>query len=190
VLERELAEEQRARQVLVNTSVQLNSMLNLPELLRAIIDSATELLRSESGSLLLLDEEKNELTFEVASDEGVEELRMPADRGIAGWVIQHREPTIVNDVGDDPRFYGHIDRQTGFITRSILAVPLMLRDRAVGVLELMNKQGGAGFSDRDRDLAAAFAAQAAVAIENARLYRKLADALVVARMDYQPSGSG
>jgi GAF domain-containing protein len=184
-LERELAEERRARQALVETSVRLNSMLNLPELLRAIVGSATELLQSESGSLMLLDEEANELTFEVATGGDVKDLRVPADQGIAGWVIQHGEPAIVDDVPNDPRFYDQIDRKSGFSTRTMLAVPLKLRDRAIGVIELMNKQNGPSFNERDQDLATALAAQAAVAIENARLYQKLADAVVEARLSYR-----
>jgi len=184
-LERELAEERRARQALVETSVRLNSMLNLPELLRAIVGSATELLQSESGSLMLLDEEANELTFEVATGEDIKHLRVPADQGIAGWVIQHGEMANVDDVPNDPRFYDQIDRLSGFSTRSMLAVPLKLRDRAIGVIELMNKQNGPSFNERDQDLATALAAQAAVAIENARLYQKLADAVVEARLSYR-----
>jgi GAF domain-containing protein len=184
-LERELAEERRARQALVETSVQLNSMLNLPELLRAIVGSASELLQSETGSLMMLDKERNELAFEVVSGEELKELRVPADQGIAGWVIQHGEPAIVDDVPNDPRFYDQIDRSSGFTTRSMLAVPLKLRDRTIGVIELMNKQGGPGFTERDQELATALAAQAAVAIENARLYRTLADAVVAARISYK-----
>src|SRR5437773_1505632 len=91
-LERELAEERRARQALVDTSVRLNSLLNLPGLLNTIITSAADLLDAETGSLMLLDEATNELTFEVATGEAgqeVRELRVPADRGIAGWVMQH-----------------------------------------------------------------------------------------------------
>lgn len=187
-LERELAEERRARQALVETSVRLNSLLNLPELLNAIMQSATELLGAETSSLLLLDEETNELTFEVATGEageGVRELRVPADRGIAGWVLRHGEPANVSDVASDPRFYGQIDESSGFSTRSMLAVPLKIRDKAIGVVEVINKRDAGGFGERDQDLATALAAQAAVAIDNARLYQKLADALVESRLSYR-----
>ena len=187
-LERELAEERRARRALVDTSVRLNSLLNLPELLNTIITSAADLLDAETGSLMLLDEATNELTFEVATGEAgqeVRELRVPADRGIAGWVMQHNEPAVVSDVAGDPRFYGQIDQSSGFQTRSMLALPLQVRDKAIGVVEVINKRGDAGFSDRDRDIATALAAQAAVAIDNARLYQKLADAVVESRMSYR-----
>lgn len=188
ILERELAEERRARQILVESSVRLNSLLNLPELLGAIIESATGLLDAETSSLLLLDEETNELTFEVATGdagENLREMRVPADRGIAGWVLARNEPALIADVAGDERFYGQIDRSSGFQTRSMVAVPLAIRERPIGVIEVINKRGGAKFTARDRELALAFAAQAAVAIDNARLYRQLADAVVESRMSYR-----
>jgi GAF domain-containing protein len=187
-LERELAEERRARQALVESSVRLNSLLNLPELLGAIIEAASSLLDAETGSILLLDEETNELTFAVATGEsgaGLTEMRVPADRGIAGWVLSNNEPAIVGDVASDPRFYGQIDASSGFQTRSMIALPLAIRDRPIGVVEVINKRGDGGFTARDQELATAFAAQAAVAIDNARLYRQLADAVVESRLSYR-----
>lgn len=187
-LERELAAERQARQALVETSVRLNSLLNLPELLTTIMTSATELLEAETSSLMLLDEDTGELTIEVATGgpaEGVKELRVPAGEGIAGWVLRHKQPAIVDDAANDPRFYQQIDRASGFQTRSMLAVPLTLRDKPIGVVEIINKRGGARFTPRDQELAAALAAQAAVAVDNARLYRRLADALVESRLSYR-----
>jgi GAF domain-containing protein len=188
-LERELAEERRARRALVDTSVQLGSLLNLPELLQAIMGAATDLLRTETSSLMLLDDETNELVFEVATGQpgaAIKELRVPANQGIAGWVLQHDQPAVVSDVSSDKRFYEQIDQQSGFNTRSMLAVPLKIRDRAIGVIEAINKKENTGFSERDQDIATALAAQAAVAIENARLYRKLADAVVESRYGTLP----
>lgn len=187
-LEEELAAERRARQALVETSVRLNSLLNLPELLNAIMASATELLDAETSSLMMLDEATNEFTFEVAtgeSGEEVKQLRVPADQGIAGWVLRHNRPAVVDDVRSDPRFYGQIDQSSGFQTRSMLAVPLRIRDQTLGVVEVINKRGERAFTGRDRELAEALAAQAAVAIDNARLYQKLADALVESRLSYR-----
>ena len=100
-LERELAQERRARQALVASSIQLNSLVNLPDLLHAIVGRALELLDAESGALLMLDEGANELVFEVATGEtgpSIKDLRMPADQGIAGWVLSHDEPALVNDI--------------------------------------------------------------------------------------------
>jgi GAF domain-containing protein len=182
-LERELSQEQRARQVLVAASIRLNSLHNLPDLLNAIIEAATDLLEAESGALMLLDEDTNELVFEVATGASgtvVEQLRMPADKGIAGWVLTHNEPAIVDHTASDPRFY-----LSGLSTRSLLAVPLQIRDTMIGVVEVVNKKNERVFTAWDQELALALAAQAAVAIDNARLYQKLADALVTSRMSYR-----
>lgn len=187
-LERELAQERRARQALVESSVQLNSLLNLPDLLTAIVGRALELLDAESGALLMLDEGTNELIFEVATGEtapSIKDLRMPADQGIAGWVLTHDAPALVNDIANDPRFYDRVDQASGSNTRTLLAIPLKIRETPIGVVEVMNKTGEGGFTARDQELALALAAQAAVAIDNARLYQKLADALVASRMSYR-----
>ncbi|MGN6809413.1 MAG: GAF domain-containing protein [Thermomicrobiales bacterium] len=187
-LEQELAAERQARQALVEASLRLNSLLNLPELLGAIMESATALLGAETSSLMLLDETTNELTFSVATGEAggnVKDLRVPADRGIAGWVLQHDQTAVVDDVASDQRFYGQIDQSSGFQTHSMLAMPLKIRDKAIGVVEVINKQGDGKFSERDQELANALAAQAAVAIDNARLYQQLADAVVESRMSYR-----
>jgi GAF domain-containing protein len=187
-LERELEEERRARRALVEASVRLNSLLSLPELLAATMKTAAGLMNAETSSILVLDEAGKELTFAVATGkagESVTEMRVPADQGIAGWVLKNGKAAIVNDVKKDKRFYAQIDRGSGFSTRSILAVPLRIRDRAIGVVEVINKKGGSGFTARDEETAGALAAQAAVAIENARLYQKLADAVVESRMSYR-----
>ena len=187
-LERELGQERRARQALVDSSVRLNSLLNLPDLLHAIVDAAVDLLEAESGALMMLDEETGELVFEVATGgtgPSIQGLRMPAGQGIGGWVLSHDEPAVVNDAATDARLYQRIDQTSGFTTRSLLAVPLQIRETAIGVVEVMNKRDPAGFTDWDKDLALALAAQAAVAVDNARLYQKLADALVTSRMSYR-----
>lgn len=186
-LEQELAAERGARQALVETSVRLNSLLNLPELLDAILESATGLLDAETSSLLLLDEATNELVFEVATggSETLREMRIPATQGIAGWVMQNDQPVIVGDVSKDQRFSSSVDESSGFSTRSMLAVPLKIRDQKIGVVEVINKNDEAGFNDRDQEIATAFAAQAAIAIDNARLYRQLADAVVESRLSYR-----
>ena len=187
-LQRELDEERRARRALVEASVRLNSLLSLPELLAATMKAASDLMGAETSSILVLDESGRELSFAVATGkpgESVTEMRVPADQGIAGWVLKNGKAAVVNDVKKDKRFYAQIDRGSGFSTKSILAVPLRIRDRAIGVVEVINKKGGSGFSARDEETASALAAQAAVAIENARLYQKLADAVVESRMSYR-----
>jgi GAF domain-containing protein len=171
---------------LLELSTLLNSTLKLDELLGEIMGAATELTGAETSSLLLLDEEAGELTVEVATGapgEAVMREQVPSGQGIAGWVVEHGEAVAVDDPKEDPRFYGGIDEKTGFETRNILAVPMKTRERTIGVIEVINKRDGS-FDDRDEKVAAALAAQAAVAVDNARLYGKLADAVVTSRMSY------
>jgi GAF domain-containing protein len=172
---------------LLEISSLLNSTLKLDDLLATIMSSATELTEAETSSLMLLDEEGDELTVQVATGapgEAVVREHVPAGRGIAGWVVEHNEAAVVDDPKSDPRFYGGMDEKTGFETRSILAVPMHTHDRTIGVLEVINKREG-GFDDSDLKLATALANHAAIAVENARLYARLADAVVTSRMSYR-----
>src|SRR5207247_4490098 len=103
---------------------------------------------------------------------------------IAGWVVEQGEPTVVSDPMSDPRFYGGIDEKSGSETKSILADPMKTRERTIGVIEMINKREGS-FDDRDVRLATALANHAAIAVDNARLYARLADAVVTSRMSYR-----
>jgi GAF domain-containing protein len=172
---------------LVEITALLNSTLKLEELLGLIMSSATELLDSETSSLFLLDEASGELTAEIATGEpgqAVAKQRVPAGSGVAGWVVANSEPAIVEEPRDDPRFYSDIDARTGFETRNILAVPMQTRERVIGAIEVLNRRSGT-FGDRDLRIASALASQAAIAIDNARLYARLADAVVTSRMSYR-----
>jgi GAF domain-containing protein len=187
-LKRDLTEERRIRRALIDSSVRLSSMFNLPQLLQTIMNTAADLLEAETASLLMYDPTTHELTFEVAvgeTEKQIKSLRMPGDAGIAGWVLKHQKPTIVDKAQNDPHFSDVIDRALGFVTRSVLAVPLTVRDRVIGVIEVINKKGKTGFNERDLEVASAFAAQAAVAIDNAHLYEKLADTVVQSRLSYR-----
>ena len=187
-LKRDLTEERRIRRALIDSSIRLNSTFNLPELLQTIMQTAANLLDAEAASLLMYDEGKQELTFDVAvgeTEDQIKTLCMPADRGIAGWVLKNQKSVIVDQAHKDPRFSDAVDRALGFSTRSVLAVPLNSRDRVIGVIEIINKKAKNGFGERDLEVANALAAQAAVAIDNARLYEKLADTVVQSRMSYR-----
>lgn len=173
---------------LIEVTRTLNSTLNLHELLQLIMAAATELLHAETSSLLLVDEETGELTFEVATGEPGQEvvkLRVPPGQGIAGWVVQHGEPVVTDRPRDDPRFYDQIDKSIGFETRKLLAAPLTVKDRVIGVVEVINKPDGSAFSEKDLDVAMSLASQASVAIDNARLYARLTDAVVTSRLSYR-----
>jgi GAF domain-containing protein len=184
-----MAERDRQAELerLLEISGLLNSTLKLEDLLQTIMSSAADLLGAETSSLFLLDEEANELTVEVATGAPAAEVlkqRVPAGEGIAGWVVQRGEPVIVADAKSDPRFYGGVDEQTGFETKNILAAPMTTRERTIGVIEVINKREGA-FDEDDQKLATALANHAAIAVDNARLYARLADAVVASRMSYR-----
>jgi signal transduction histidine kinase len=163
-------------QVLQNLTRTLSSELNLEPLLQMILGSAVQVMGASAGSLLLLDQRTNELVFEVIEGGGgvaLEGARMPADKGVAGWVATHREPLIVDDVSRDDRYYRDIAQDYDFSTASILCVPLIAKGRVIGVLQVLYKEPGKYFTPDDQEILTTFAAQSAVAIENARLYESL-----------------
>ncbi len=122
----------------------------LEQVLEVFTHKIVQVLGAERGSLLLLDEEKSELWSKVTTDEGSFEIRIPRDAGIAGVVAASGESLSVPDAYADPRFHPDVDKESGFRTRCILAVPLLLADGSVfGVAELLNKEGGEVFDDRD-----------------------------------------
>lgn len=187
-LERQIDRETRTRKQLIDVAVQLNSTLNVQELLRLIMTSAAELLDAETSSLLLVDEETDELIIEVATGAiggQVVQRRVPAGAGIAGWTLAHRQPAVIDDPASDDRFYQDVSAAVGFETDNMLAVPLLVKDRAIGVVEVINKRGEHGFTEQDVELATAMASLAAIAFDNASMYAQLADAVVAARMSYR-----
>jgi GAF domain-containing protein len=172
---------------IIEITALLNSTLDIEELLQQIMSSAADLLRAETSSLLLVDEQTGDLSINTATGESGERItrrQVPGGRGIAGWVVEHGEAAVVESPQDDPRFYPVMDQAIQFETRNILALPLKVRDRTIGVVEVINKRDGP-FTALDRELAGALANQAAVAIDNARLYARLADAIVATRMSYR-----
>ncbi len=163
-------------QVIQHIAHSLVSEGSLDELLKAVLCSAVQVVHASAGALLLLDKATNELVFEViegGAGPPLKKTRMPADKGIAGWVATHGKPLIVYDVTQDERFYPRISLEFNFPARSILCVPLVVRGGVIGVLEVLNKSGSAQFTAEDCDLLTILAAQSAVAIENARLYQSL-----------------
>jgi phosphoserine phosphatase RsbU/P len=183
-----LPDEVRSLKRLVQVATRLNSTLDLRELLQLIIGTNKDLLRAEDSSLLLLDQETGELMFEVVTSDPTGDLmrhRIPRGKGIAGWVAEHAETVSIDETSQDPRFYDQVDKTVGSDTRSMLAVPLLLKTEVIGVMEAINKQNATAFSPADVELAEALASLASVAIDNARMYAKLADAVVMARLSYR-----
>ena len=165
-----------ALQTMQEVARSLSGELNLQPLLHMILASAVQVMGASAGSLLLLDQESHELVFQVIEGGGgaaLEGTRMPADKGIAGWVATHREPLIVDDVNRDQRHYRDIGRAYDFSPTSLLCVPMMTKGQVVGVLQVLHKDPGKYFTASDQESLTTFAAQSAVAIENARLYQSL-----------------
>jgi GAF domain-containing protein len=116
-LRRRLEDEVGTLNRLIQVTTMLNSTLNLQDLLQLIMDSATDLLNAETSSLMLVDEETGELTFDVATGEPGQEVvkyRVPPGQGIAGWVVQNAQPLVIDDPQNDPRFYNRIDKSINF----------------------------------------------------------------------------
>ena len=170
--------EQRiaALEVLQQMATTLSSELPLERLLALILSSAIEVMKAEAGALLLYDPATDELVFEVVQGGGGKALRQKrirVDQGLAGWVFTQRKPTIVHDTDADERHLTEIGESTQFHTSSLAAAPLVHKNTAIGVIEVLNKKSGERFNSNDQELLTAFASQSAVVIENARLYRQV-----------------
>jgi two-component system NtrC family sensor kinase len=175
--QREIAEDLalRARELaaLDNASRALTSSLELKQVLATIIQEIQELLTADRAAVLLRDATSDDLVFAAAAGENSEKLigtRMSISHGIAGWVARERQSALVQEAYQDPRFWGAADARTGYLTRSIVAVPIKYRGAVWGVIEAINKRDGV-FGERDREMLEALAASAAIALENARLYQ-------------------
>jgi GAF domain-containing protein len=137
-------------------------------LLEAIVEVARSIFGAKASSILLLDEETHELVFEAVVGEGEGELigmRFPAGTGIAGWVLATRTPLVIEDVKKDPRFASDVAEDTGFVPSGLMAAPLLHEERALGVLEVLDRPERAHFSLQEMELLGLFANQAAIAVD-------------------------
>lgn len=174
--------ERRLQQLasLMEVSVLIGSSLNLTEVLNQVMQKAKAVMDAEAVSILLWNERTNKLEFEVAVGEGTVTLEtlktkitLDLGQGIAGAVALTRAPELIADATADPRFYRDADKTTGFTTRSMLVAPLVVRDKLIGVAEVINPRGGGQFTPEELDLFSTYCRQVAVAIENARLHTVL-----------------
>jgi signal transduction histidine kinase len=152
----------------------LSSTLEIRKLLRRIIEAACELTDTEAASVMLFDPRTNELRFEATTNipEGqFEAIAVPLEGSIAGWIFNTAEPLIVPDTRQDPRWHQNVDDTVAFVTRSILGVPMIARDKKIGVIEAINKRRGT-FTDDDVTTLKWLCTQAAIAIVNARLFEQ------------------
>lgn len=160
---------------LTEISALLSSSLDPKVVRRRTMEAATQLMDCETGSLFLVDEETNELYFEVAlgeKGERVKQIRLKVGEGIAGWVAQQGEPLLISDAAKDSRWSRKADKESKFITKNMVCVPVKVKDKVIGALEVINKLGSETFVQQDLELLNALANTVGIAIDNANLYEE------------------
>lgn len=157
--------------MLVMVSRLLSSKLEISELLTTIMRLASRVVGAERASLYLLDEKTKELYFDVALGlpEDVQKMRFQLGEGMAGSCAKEARSIIINDAASDPRHSKKADAKSGYTTRSLLTCPMIIKGKVIGVVQAINKTDG-DFSETDKNNFEAFASQAAIAIENSRLF--------------------
>ena len=166
----------RELSALLKSSALINSSLQISDVLDFAMKAAEEFMEAEASSAYELDTEKGEIFVRMARGEKggfIQAGRLKVGEGIAGWVIQNGKSIIVEDVQKESRFSDRFDRETGFSTRSLICVPLTIREKTIGALQVINKKNGGHFTDEDLELLTALAQQIAVALDNAMLYKRL-----------------
>ncbi len=150
-------------------------------LLQSIVEVARAIFGARASSIFLLDEEADELVFEAVAGEGADTLvgqRIPSSTGIAGWVLVTRQPLVLEDVAQDPRFARDVAERTGYVPQGLMSVPLLHEERALGVLNVLDRPQQARFTLEEMEILGLFANQAAIALEllqRARRARGLLD---------------
>ena len=153
---------------------------NYRALLRSIVEVARAIFKAKASSIFLLDEESDELVFEAVAGEGSDSLigrRFPSSTGIAGFVLVSRQPLVVEDVVQDPRFGREAAESTGFVPKGLMAAPLLHEERALGVLEVLDRPQEARFTLAEMELLGLFANQAAIALDLLQRARRAQSAL-------------
>ena len=154
-------------------------------LLRSIVEVARAIFSAQRSSIFLLDEENDELVFEAIAGPGADTLigqRFPSSTGIAGWVLVTRQPLVIENVTEDPRFAKGFAETTGYVPKGLMAVPLLHEERVLGVLEVLDRPQRSQFSLVEMDLLGLFANQAAIALDLLRRARR-AEAVLAASGD-------
>ncbi len=155
----------------------LASTLDLNEVLRRLLSRSYSAINVEDGSIMLVEEPSGDLVSQIILGDlskGDQPFRVPKGQGIAGEVVDTGIPVIVNDVHKDKRHFKKIDDTTGFVTNSILCVPILTHEKVLGVLEVVNKRSGP-FTQQDQILLSSIANYAGIAIENAQLHQKVVE---------------
>jgi putative nucleotidyltransferase with HDIG domain len=174
-------EEIRRLEALTSASSVVNSTLDLKALLKLVMELAARTLRAEASAILLKEKLTGDLLFDTATGEAadrVQTIRVPRGQGIAGHVAESGESLLVPDCSKDPRFFKAADEKSKFVTRNIIAVPLVARGETIGVVEVLNKLGQGTFTPEDLSLLQALAHQSAVAIQNAQLFQDVQESFL------------
>jgi GAF domain-containing protein len=149
-------------------------------LLRSIVEVARSIFSAQRSSIFLLDEESDELVFEAVAGEAEQGLigtRIPSSTGIAGWTLVTRQPLVIEDLEHDPRHAREIAEETGYVPKGIMSVPLLVEERALGVLQVLDRPQRPGFTLQEMDLLGLFANQAAIALDLLQRSRRAKAAL-------------
>jgi len=158
--------------LLMEIARDLASTLDLDPLLQRIIHAATEITDADAASILLYDETARQLYFHVATNMAIPAMRgilIPVEGSIAGWIVQNRQAVRITQATEDARYYSTVADKTGYPTRNLIGVPLIAKEKVIGALEVINKKEGE-FTQTDEDLLSVLSAQAAIAIQNTRLF--------------------
>lgn len=161
-------------------------------LLRSLTGTARELFGAAACSLALLTDDETELVYTTAAGAGADDvtgMRIPANKGIAGWVVNSGQPIAVNDLGNDPRFARDVAEQSGYVPNAILAVPVVSPVRLLGVISLLDRDANRPGASEDMRLLTLFADQAAIALESVRAFAELGRVLLAAVADTAEQGS-
>jgi len=162
-------------------------------LLRSIVEVARAIFSAQRSSIFLLDEEADELVFEALAGDDEQALigtRIPSSTGIAGWTLVTRQPLVIENLEEDPRHSREVAEKTGYVPKGIMSVPLLVEERALGVLQVLDRPARPGFSLQEMELLGLFANQAAIALDLLQRSRRAkaaleggdSDVVVVARL--------
>ncbi|HEY5728935.1 MAG TPA: ATP-binding protein [Anaerolineales bacterium] len=159
---------------LIEIARDLASTLDLDTLLNDIVRTSADITHAEAASILLYDDTSRQLYFQVATNIDEPTMRglvVPLENSIAGWIVTNRQSLRIDDAHKDKRFFSDVDQTLSHTTKTLLGIPLITKNKVVGVLEVVNKKRGR-FTDPDESMLTVLGAQAAVAIENARLFQQ------------------
>jgi len=167
---------QKELDTLIRFSAIINSSLKIEDVLNYAMQWVEEFMNAEASTVYELDEDKGEIFIRIArgkKKEPVKRIKLKLGEGIAGRVVQTGEPVVMQDANREKRFSNKFDTKTGFETLSMICVPLILRDKPIGAFQVLNKRSGEPFTDEDLELLTSMSHQIAVALDNAKLYRRL-----------------